>query len=91
MNSNDFINWLRGYLSACGPSLNMDQTAKLKETLKGVNEVNCRQTMPIQPSLPYNPPGTWGTGTPYDPNKIWFTTSTGESHPLSKIINENND
>lgn len=83
MNSNDFINWLSGYLSACGPYLSIDQMAKLKETLKSVSEVNCPKQMN---NLPYNPPGTWGTGTPYDPNKIWFTTSTGTPHPLNKII-----
>ena len=88
MNSNDFINWLRGYLSACGPSLSMDQMAKLKETLKGVSEINCPQQVN---KLPYNPPGTWIPDTPYDPRKIWFTTSTGTPHPLNQIINENND
>lgn len=89
MNSNDFINWLRGYLSACGPSLNMDQMAKLKETLKGVSEVNCpQQIQPVTPSYPYVPPIG---DQPYNPNKIWFTSSTGTSHPLNNILNENND
>jgi hypothetical protein len=88
MNSNDFINWLKGYLSACGPSLSMDQMAKLKETLKNVSEVSCPQQVN---NFPYNPPGTWGTGVPLDPNKIWFTSSTGTPHPLNKILNENND
>ena len=90
MNSNEFISWLRGYLSATGPSLTIDQLSKLKETLKTVKDVNCPQQ--IQPSQPYNPPGTWTPDTPYDPRKIWFTTSTGGTpFPLNNIINENND
>jgi hypothetical protein len=78
MNSNEFTNWLRGFLAGCGPELNKDQTAKLKETLKEVVDVYCPQQ--IQPTIPYNPPGTspysppWTIGDP--PNPIWYTTSS---------------
>ena len=78
MNSNEFTNWLRGFLAGCGPELNKDQTAKLKETLKEVVDVYCPQQ--IQPTLPYNPPNTlpytppWTIGDPPNPN--WYTTSS---------------
>lgn len=89
MNSNEFVNWLRGFVDACGTDLSVTQLNKVKEKLEDVYDVNCPQQ--IQPSKPYTQPGTWIPDTPYDPRKIWFTTSTGNPHPLNNIINENND
>lgn len=73
MNSNEFVNWLKGFVDACGMDLSVTQLNKVKEKLEDVTEVNCPQH--VQPPLPYSPPWTIGD-QPNDPNKIWFTTTT---------------
>lgn len=74
MNSNEFVNWLKGFVDACGPDLSVVQLNKIKEKLEEVYEVNCPQT--TLPTQPYSPPWTIGD-QPYDPNKIWYTSATG--------------
>lgn len=82
MNTNEFTEWLKGFLDGCGTELNPDQMAKLKETIKDVNDVYCPQQ--IQPPIPYTPNITphappWVIGDPPNINPIWYTTSTGGS------------
>jgi len=73
MNSNEFVNWLKGFVDACGVDLSVTQLNKIKDKLEETYDVNCPQQ--TQPTLPYSPP--WSIGDqPYDPNRIWYTTST---------------
>lgn len=86
MNSNEFVNWLKGFVDACGPDLSVTQLNKVKEKLEDVYEVNCPPT--VQPHHPYVPPIG---DQPHDPNKIWFTTSTGTPPSFSSDSNEYNN
>jgi len=77
MNSNEFVNWLKGYLDGCDDKLTKSQVNKLKETLVDVYEINCpQQIQPITPSIStvYVPPIG---DQPYGPPQIWYTTNTG--------------
>lgn len=78
MNSNEFVHWLKGFIDACGVDLSVTQLNKIKDKLEETSEVYCPQQ--ITPSQPYSPPWTIGD-QPYDPNKIWYTSSTGTSSP----------
>jgi hypothetical protein len=75
MNSNEFVNWLKGFVDACGEELSGEQLSKVKSSLENVSEVKCMER--IQPSLPY-PPNPYivpqpHTGIP----EIWCRTHTG--------------
>jgi hypothetical protein len=75
MNSNEFVNWLKGFIDGCDSELNETQLSKIKDKLDQVYDVKCpQQIQPVTPSWPYVPPIG---DQPYDPNRIWYTSSTG--------------
>ena len=86
MNSNDFVQWLKGYFDACEDNLSTKQLEKVKQKLRETYDVNCPQQ--IQPSQPYSPPWTIGD-QPYDPNKIWYTSTSNPS--FSNDVGEYNN
>jgi hypothetical protein len=72
MDSNEFVTWLKGFVEACGTSLSVTQLTTVKNKLKSVREVKCNNF----PTTPYTPP-TIGDNPYPDPNRIWYTTTTG--------------
>lgn len=85
MNSNEFVQWLKGFVDASGEDLTSSQLNKIKDKLEDTYEVNCPPT--VQPSLPYSPPWTIGD-QPFDPNRIWYTTSTNTTPSIGETPNE---
>ena len=79
MNSNEFVNWLKGFIDGCESQLNETQLSKIKDKLDDVYDVNCpQQIQPVTLSWPYVPPIG---DQPYNPNKIWFTSTTTGTPP----------
>ena len=74
MNSNEFVNWLKGFVDACGDDLSVEQTNKVKEKLNDVTLVRCLER--VQPQLPPNLPYPWQPDTGSPPN-IWCSDNTG--------------
>lgn len=88
MNSNEFVSWLKGYIDGCGPELTQEQVEHIKMMLANVFRVDCPQQ--INPTLPYSPPWTIGD-EPYNPHKIWYTTSTGTNPSVSENPSDYNN
>lgn len=88
MNSNEFVHWLKGYFDACEDNLSTTQLEKVKQKLGETYDVNCPQH--TQPSLPYSPPWTIGD-EPYNPHKIWYTTSTSGAPSIGETPNDYNN
>ena len=73
MTETEFVQWLRGFVEACGTDLSVTQLTTVKDKLSDVQEVKCDNFQ----RTPYTPPPTIGDNPYSDPNRIWCSTSTG--------------